>query len=492
MNLSTLSSRIEALEAQLSPKKAARFDLAKHSEGHPKQHRFSSSVAKYRTACCSRRAGKSEGAAGALLEPALNSPGCVALYITKTRVNAKRIIWGVLKRINRDFDLGGEPKEAELCLLFPNGSAVYLVGANNRDEIEKFRGLPIKVVVLDESQILLSYLKELVDEVLAPALMDYDGAIVLIGTPAPVPAGYFWECIQNPEWEHHHWTVFDNPWILKKSGKTPQQHLEAELKRRGVTIEDPTIQREWFGRWAFDSNALVFRYSADVNHFDVLPAPRVGEWETLVCGDLGFDDADALGVLKWHTTLPDLWLVEEHVLPKQTITQLGDKLRALVDSYKPLAVVLDTGALGKKIAAELTSRWGLKVEAAEKERKLEHIELLNDAMRTGLFHAKKDSRFAQDCMLVEWDRGNPEKPKISDRYHSDITDAVLYGYRRAKQWLFVPPVAPGPAVGTPEWHEAHFARETKAIEEQLERDMEESMRAKRERFEEQQEEEMLW
>ena len=122
-------------------------------------------------------------------------------------------------------------------------------------------------------------------------------------------------------------------------------------------------------------------------------------------------------------------------MPKQTITQLGEKLVALNEKYSPLAIVLDFGGLGKKIAEELSSRFGLGIEAAEKERKLEHIELLNDAMRTGLFHAKKDSRFAQDCLLVEWDKSNPEKPKISDRFHSDACDMVLYGYRRAMHWL---------------------------------------------------------
>ena len=87
-------------------------------------------------------------------------------------------------------------------------------------------------------------------KVLAAALMDYDGMLVLVGTPAPVPAGYFYDCINNDEWEHYEWTVFDNPWIEKKSGKSAQQHLEAECKRRGVTEEDPIIQREFFGRWA--------------------------------------------------------------------------------------------------------------------------------------------------------------------------------------------------------------------------------------------------
>ena len=42
-------------------------------------------------------------------------------------------------------------------------------------------------------------------------------------------------------------------------------------------------------------------------------------------------------------------------------------------------------------------------------------------------------------MLVQWDKDskirNPEKPKISDTYHSDICDAVLYAWRECKHYL---------------------------------------------------------
>jgi hypothetical protein len=45
-------------------------------------------------------------------------------------------------------------------------------------------------------------------------------------------------------------------------------------------------------------------------------------------------------------------------------------------------------------------------------------------------------------MLCEWDRSNPEKPEISDKYHSDVCDAVLYAFRESLHWLHVPPAAP--------------------------------------------------
>lgn len=467
-----------------------KLDLGTHL--FPKQSPFGLSRARQRTASCSRRAGKSEACAAILIDTALSKPGCVALYLTQTRVAAKRIIWGLLKRVSRESGLAGRALEAELAMEFPNGSFIYLGGVNTKDEIEKFRGMPLACVIIDEAQAIAAYLKQLVDEVLAAALMDYDGCIVLAGTPAPVPAGYFYECTQNPEWEHFEWTVFDNPYILKKSGKTPGQHLEAELRRRGVKEDDPVIQREWFGRWVYDPNSLVFRYDAPINHYESLPVTTSGDWECVIAVDLGFDDSDAIAVLEWNSTLPNLWLTEEDVLPKQTITQLGDKLQALVNRKKPLRVVMDTGGLGKKISEELTQRWGLKIEAAEKERKLEHIELFNDSLRTGIFKAKKTSRLAQDAMLVEWDKSNPEKWKISDRFHSDILDAALYGHRRAKQWLFTPPPKEGPARGSVEWHEAAQVAQLRELEASFEKEAAEMAQRKAEQDEAQDDESYLF
>ena len=440
----------------------------------PKQLPFGQERARWATAVCTRRAGKTYGCAAKLLDVALSKPGCAALYITLSRINAKRIIWETLKQLNGQHRLGGIPLEGELCIAFPNGSRVYLSGCNDSSEVDKFLGLPIGIVIIDEAQAFPAFLERLVDEVLSNALVDYNGQLVLIGTPGPVPIGYFHDCAIKEDWAHHAWTVFDNPYIQQKSGKTPQALLEEELKRRGVTIEDPVIQRNWFARWVLDTNSLVFRYASEKN----ARAPLAHQHHVIGV-DLGFDDADAIGVLGWSDDSPELDLVYEWVGAKQSITALMGQVQAAHEKYQPLAVVADTGGLGKKIADEIQTRTGIPIEAAEKERKLEHIELLNDALRTGRFFAPKASRFAQDCHLVEWDRSNPEKPKISERYHSDICDAVLYAYRRCLQWLYVEPPKPKPKLNTPEWYEAEAKRQRAEIEADFEQQLAENKQAER-------------
>lgn len=457
------------------------FDLSKVL--FEKQLPFGQSKARHQTACCTRRSGKTVGELAKLLDAVRKTPGGVGLYITLSRLNAKRIAWEILKGLNAEWHLGGEPLEGELCMVMPNGSRIYLTGCADIGEVEKFRGLPLVIVVIDEGQSFPTFLlQKLVDEALMPALMDFAGQLVLVGTPGPAPVGYFYNCVTSTEWAHFSWSVFDNPHIEKKSGQTPQQLLEAELKRRGVDENDPVIQREWFGRWVLDPNVLVFRYDSARNH-RLLPRPTVDtlyHQHHVIGVDFGYYDADAIAVLGWSDNSPDIDLVEEVVTAKQHITPLMDKVRQLEAQYKPLAIVADFASLGMKIAGEISARTQVPVEAADKMRKLEHIEWLNDAMRTGRFFAPNTSRFAQDCALVEWDKTNPEKPKISTRFHSDICDSVLYAYVRALHWLHVPAGPPPPKPNTPEWIEAINAKVASEFEAELESEFRENREQQRE------------
>lgn len=404
-------------------------------DSFPEQRAFVEDAHRYITAVCSRRAGKTVGCAAKLLRAACTKPGSASLYLTLSRLNAKRIVWRTLLDLNARHRLGGEANEAELFLRFPNRSYIYLSGVNDRTAIEKYRGPSLAQAVIDEAQALPGYIANLVDEVLAPALMDHQGSIAVIGTPAPVPTGYFHDCAHSDRWAHHAWTVFNNPHIPE-----PRAYLAAECARRGITESDPIIRREFFGEWVIDSRSLVSAYSANRNAFDKLPQSR--SWHHVIGVDLGMDDADAIAVLAWSDDHPNVWLVEEWAGRRQHITDLATRLKSLEAQYQPMAIVVDTGGLGKKIADEISYRTGLALEPAEKERKLEHIELMNDALRTARLFARKEGLFAHDSMLIEWDRTNPEKPKISDRFHSDIFDAVLYAYRRSLHWTHEPKPRP--------------------------------------------------
>lgn len=464
MSYSATAARLDKLQQELAQERAI-LECDGTSPLDPDvllfgpQRSFVLDSARYKTAVCSRRAGKTMGCAFALVDSALRKPESVSMYLTLDRTDAKQIVWPAILNLNRTHNLGGKPNDSDLTLRLPNGSVVILHGAGDERKTKKRRGHKCGIVIVDEAQNFSELLQELVDQVIEPSLIDLDGAVWLVGTPGAVPIGYFYECTQSPEWSHHGWTFFDNPWIpIKNGGKTHTAVLGDVLRRRGVAVDEPSIQREFFGRWIHDVNSLVFRYSEALNDFASLPVTLTGNWWYCIGIDVGFDDADAIAVLAWNDADPRTWLTEEYVTTKQDITSLASKVREIYERLGPKkirAMVMDTGGVGKKVAEELAARHKLPVQAAQKAEKQTHIELLNDALRTSHLMAKGSGRFARDAMLVEWDRdkSTPERRVVSDKYHSDIADAVLYAYRECLAWTSIVPVQP-PRAGTPEWARA--------------------------------------
>lgn len=430
----------DQLARELAKRKTPPFELSTYL--FAQQLALVNDTARFKTAVTTRRAGKTVSCAADLLNDALSEPHLVCLYITLSRTNAKRLVWREMKKIDKKFKLGCVFNESDLSAKAPNGSMIYCSGASDRTEIEKFRGLALKKVYIDEGQSFPAYIEELVDDVLAPALMDHAGSLVLIGTPGPIPAGYFYECSQSPKWSHHFWSFEQNPYI-----GNPKQMLQDELERRGLTIESPSIRREWFGEWLLDSNSLVYKYDNAKQNFDELPSLT----NYIMGVDLGFNDADAIAILGWSESDYVTYLVEEKVTTQQGLTALMAQIEELQKRYGCYKIVVDQGGLGKKLAESMTERWGTMVVAAEKHRKNEFIELMNDALRTGRLKAKVGSRFEHDCKMVEWDKDKttPDKRVISNRFHSDICEAVLYAWRESYSFTHTPEV-PKPKPGTPE------------------------------------------
>jgi hypothetical protein len=407
-------------------------------QNFPKQDAFVMDASRFVSAFCTRRAGKSNGLAIRYYRTLKRHPGALCPYIALTRDSAKNIMWDVLQEMDERFKIGAKFTESDLTATLPCGGRIKLFGADMKNFIKRLRGIKTPGVGVDEAQDFGAHLIYLIDDVLTPAIGDYvDGWIALTGTPGPIPHGYFYEVTHEGLYgfSQYSWSIHDNPYFPNS------RQFVAEIKaKKKWTNESPTYIREYGGdegipRWVLDLDALVFKFT-ERNHYNSLPAHK-GEWNYVIGVDFGFDDADAIAVIGWHPHHKDAYLVEEFVQRGQGITDLAGEIQRLMEKYKPMKIVADTGALGKKIADELTKRFSLPIDAAEKDRKFEFIELLNDALRMAKFYAKPDSTFADDCKRVKWDTESV-KPKISDTFHSDICDAVLYAYREALHWLSVP------------------------------------------------------
>jgi hypothetical protein len=388
---------------------------------------------------CGRRAGKSEAVAGFLTDRVTTPPFTNVFYLTLTLKNAKRIIWPKLRALNKAHNLGGVPNDGEGRMSYPHLGEdvhIYLGGCKDTTEIEKWRGIAGKAWAVDETQSFPQrIIRPLYKDAIRPAAMDYRGEIMLSGTPGPLCSGFFYEKDHDDEWQHHRWTVRENTLLPARVAGDSIDEILAEVLRENKWLPDnPTFLREYLNTWVQDFDALVFKYIVDRNGFEDVPA---GAWHYVVGVDFGFEDADAFAVLGWREHDKAVYLIEEFTRPKQGITEPAQQIQALIDKYKPLKVMADLGALGKKIGEEIRRRFGIPVEAADKHRKLEHIALLNDALLGQRFFARPTGVFAEDAAVVQWDQDKRAVGTlaIADDFHSDITDAVLYAYRACYGWI---------------------------------------------------------
>ena len=429
---------------------------------HTHQVRFVSDPARRKLAVCSRRAGKTFAIIRYLVAVARGRRRAVALYIAITRIQAKRLVWMELKDFLDSQGISYKANESELAIrLEQSGGWIYLAGADDGPSIEKFRGLALDLVVLDEAGSFGDHFKPLIDDVLSPALQDYDGTIALTGTPPAACAGYFHDAATGAlkGWSVHGWTVMDNPrfprWADPATG-LPYQDWEARadawrreyIRERGWTEDHPSYIREILGRFARDLAGLVYRFLDGRNDWTG-ELPRAREWRHVMGLDLGREDAFAVVVWAFSPELPDLYQVDEFSRSGLTPTQWAEVIRGRQAKWSPVQTVADCGGLGKSIVEDLNIRFSLNIQAAEKTDKLAGIELWNGDAERGLVHLLRGGQYASQAKILQWDSKHPRQ-KEDGRFANDLCDAGLYGYRCAWHWTHRPPEA-RVRVGSTEW-----------------------------------------
>lgn len=414
----------------------------------PEQLQFALEKKIIKAACTSRRAGKTNTIIADFVHTCLTEHNVLCLYLTLTSRSARAIIWDELKRVADKWRINIKTDETRLEMFFlDTKSTIRCGGAKDEAEIEKYRGLKLRKAYVDEAQSFRPYLRTLINDILLPGLRDLNGELGLTGTPGPVPAGPFYEYCNSPMIPSFKWNAFNNPHMHNPEGRLglPIKNLYDRLKEerdlKGITESDAAYRRETYGDWIEDKNSLVFKFNPSLNLFG---SPPVGRMIYIFGIDIGWVDSDAIAVLGYNYQDGNVYLVEEDIQEKQTITDLISKIKNLYDKYMPVKMVMDGGGLGKKIQEEIRQRHGVNMEVAEKHRKFEFIELMNDDLRTARMKAYRGSRFEQDTSLVVWDRSDPTKLKVSDIYHTDIGDAVLYAWRHCKHYIEAEGVARAP------------------------------------------------
>lgn len=391
----------------------------------------------YIAALCTRRAGKSMAVAIKLIKEAMSLPGCNVLYLALTRDSARSILWkDCIKAIDSKYQFGMKFNETLLEAKLSNGSVIKLSGADaNAKEMEKILGSKFRFIAIDEAGSFNQDMRVLVYEMLKPCTIDYNGSIALIGTPHFRTNGLFFDVTegQEPGWSVHKWTTFDNPYMEENFSKEIE-----EIKRlRPLYMSTPAFKRMYLGQWFIDLSKLVYKYQEDLNDLEAIEE-NSETWSYVLGVDLGYSpdpSAFVLGCYRDHD--PNLYIVSTYSQTEMIISAVAEKIKDYLRAYPRIRIVID--ASNKQAVEEMRQRWGLPIQAAEKQGKAAFIELMNSSMLQGFIKVvgKENEAIKEEWRNLVWldkDTKREEDPSCSNH----LADAALYMWREAYNYLSKP------------------------------------------------------
>lgn len=383
--------------------------------------------------CGGRRCGKTTTFIGASLKAFEERPRAGVVYFAPSDEQGVNIIWEEIREHNATYDLGLKERWSEKWWI-RGGRKIEVIGFNKRADVERARGRKFDLLWIDEAQLGPDWFAKKMEAAAFPTIIDYRGRIVLSGTPSEVADGLFFDAFHATDgsWSNRHtWNASRNPFFLRQG----RDALAEARQRLNLTEQSIIYRREWLAEWIVDPDALVyFIPDAAVR---VSPAPT---YFAHVLGlDLGWKDHDAIAAVGVEPLRQ--WSHLRHVETKgqQTNHQLFRRLMDLAPHFPgangaaPTVVYDPAGhATRKTIETFRADAPKLNWVQAEKARKVEFIQLLNDDLRSGQTFVEPNSLMLKEAKRLRWKR--PGK-LAEDADHSDPGDAWLYSWRHARDML---------------------------------------------------------
>jgi hypothetical protein len=249
--------------------------------------------------------------------------------------------------------------------------------------------------------------------------------------------------------------------------------LEQHLADNSLTLEDPQIQRDWFGnRSAFDPNARAYFYRPEVNGyspprpawldsiplhggtaFAATPWPGITQFSAAI--DPGAGDPMGVTILGWGvgTKVQHVfdWVSKRDArLPLDAVVAIlaaardhigGDPRRAWQYRY-------DTNSQNE-IQAFSASHGIPSIKAATKVDMPGQVRRMNNEFSRGQLQVIVGSNFAQDCLSARLDQtklGNGQWQWKSE-YHPTASECARYAL--AGYWEVQPPAPKAQPVADP-------------------------------------------
>ena len=244
----------------------------------PWQSEVYAELDRFSVLCVHRRAGKTVFAINWLLRQACERQDAVCAYLAPQYAQAKRVVWGYLQEFAGVIP-GATFNTSELRCDLPNGSRIYLLGAENPHPL---RGLGLDAAVLDE---VAQMPRTAWSSVIRPALADKQGKAVFIGTPLG-RANLFAELVHpkkpRPGWMTRTLTVHDTDALDAAEvealrAEMPPEEFEQELE----CSFDSSIKGAYWGKQMSDAE----------KDGRITSVPHQADLPVTTCFDLGMTDS---------------------------------------------------------------------------------------------------------------------------------------------------------------------------------------------------------
>lgn len=216
----------------------------------PPQERISRSEARFKTAVCGRRFGKSFLSINEMAKFA-RVPNRKIVYVAPTHAQAKQIIFDELVDRLRNVRWIEKVNISEMNIYLKNKSVIMI---RSGDKPDRLRGLAIDFLVLDE----FADINPNIWESVRPALSDRQGHCLFIGTPK----GFNWarDLFENglnedmPDWESFSFTTLDG-------GRVPAEEITAAKR----DLDARSFRQEYLATFETFSGSIYYAFDRDMH-----------------------------------------------------------------------------------------------------------------------------------------------------------------------------------------------------------------------------------
>ena len=395
------------------------------------QEVYDNSTDKFIIVINSRRSGKTE-MMGRLLAKRVCKPDQHCVYINRSFDAAVRQIQKPLETALEAAGLHYTGTINGGKIEFDNGSWILIVGNNNAADVNKLRGEKIALCLCDECGH-MRHLRELMNEIIAPATMDYaDSQIIMVGTPPRTRNGFVQELWEKGKVRKYHWTFKDNPFIPNKDNV-----IQEACEMFGVSPDSNFIKREYLGdMYAYDTEAIY------IKHYDKAEPDKDKLYShAYVAVDWGYEDKAAVVGMLADKNTKKLYIVKDWSEAKKGIVEISQRVQEMVEYLKnnyrldrEPQVICDTNE--KSAAQDLYTTYHISnVMLAYKYDLNYALDQLSDWFVASTVVISPNAKATiEDADNMIWKRDEDTDQIIheldDDSYHGNAMFAVLYASRQ--------------------------------------------------------------